>query len=345
MTPKINKTLLSAAVISGLLITAAPAHAADLTEESASAVIPEVAVSATAPAATTTPAEATTVEELASTPASQLVTDTTTVSVAEPIEEPAPAPTGEFTAPSEIITSAETPDVTGAVAFPAEVSAVPEDEPAAKPTVESVGAVQESTVEPAPSAVKISHAEETNLESAVVDSLDEELSEEELAELEELVPLFPEGSQDWDDAQWDEFLLSDDGQDLLSLVLVTILDSVPDSELEAFIDELRASFPGDEQWFDDFIASYLGLEQPPVDAEPATPTPTVQAKPEAAAIVPVAQAVTKPVVQTEKVASPQAEPHVLADTGFSGLQAGGLGLGMALIGAILLRLRRQGTSK
>ncbi|MFL4479908.1 LPXTG cell wall anchor domain-containing protein [Paeniglutamicibacter sp. ORCA_105] len=176
----------------------------------------------------------------------------------------------------------------------------------------------------------------------------------------------PEGSEAWDENQWNEFLDSDKGQEFIdeynnammdSPELQTIIDIVTDFETtgdEYYLDELweylNELFPDNPEWaqeaFDGILAG-LGEREVTEPDSPEASTPTLKPEKRDIEIKPAAT-VTKPVVQKKHIAQAVAKPlvetqrHELANTGSNGtVVMGGLGLALLLGGTLTLVMRKR----
>ena len=176
----------------------------------------------------------------------------------------------------------------------------------------------------------------------------------------------PEGSEAWDESQWNEFLDSDEGQEFIdeynnammdSPELQTIIDIVTDFATtgdEYYLDELweylNELFPDNPEWaqeaFDGILAG-LGEWEVTEQESPEPTTPTQEPEERDIEIKPAAN-VTKPVVQIKQVAQAVAKPlvdsqrHELANTGSNGtVVMGGLGVALLLGGALMLGMRKR----
>lgn len=187
----------------------------------------------------------------------------------------------------------------------------------------------------------------------LVDDEEFELTDEEQAFLDELERLIPEGSEDWDEAQWEEFFGTDKGRELLSFVIGSALDQAEnDAELQELIDSYREFFADDSGWFEEFLARYLGYEisddgdPDPNDTESAgvrtseaNTEPVVKIVPAASVQEEVAEKVAP-----EAQATPQTADVELASTGSNALLAAA-GLLIILLGSITLRAARKSVAK
>lgn len=188
------------------------------------------------------------------------------------------------------------------------------------------------------------------------DSWDEEfeLSDEELAFWESITELLPEESFDWDEAQWEAYFSTDQGLELLDLMLPFIAESIESdedaAEFQAFLEEVFAHDPELRAYY---LELYFGIEAVPEDngsdgtviEEEVVPSQSES---------PTASAEIKPAGEISK--SPAAEKQsitkatgstapVLANTGLDGFSAAGLGLLMALVGAVVVSCGRRKSAK
>lgn len=181
-----------------------------------------------------------------------------------------------------------------------------------------------------------------------------ELSDEELAFWESITDLLPEGSFDWDEAQWEAYLSTDQGLELLDLMLPFIAESIESdedaTEFQAFLEEVFAHNPElrayylelffgiqPEQEDDDIDEPQTDQEMVPSESESASASAEI----ELAGDISAAPSGKKP--DTKKSAD-SATP-VLANTGFDGVTAGVAGLLVALAGAVFVALGRRKSTK
>jgi len=188
------------------------------------------------------------------------------------------------------------------------------------------------------------------------DSWDEEfeLSDEGLAFWESITELLPEESFDWDEAQWEAYFSTDQGLELLDLMLPFIAESIESDEdaagFQAFLEEVFAHDPElrayylelffgiqPEQEDDDIDEPQTDQEMVPSESESASASAEI----EPAGDVSAAPSAKKP--DTKKSAD-SATP-VLANTGFDGVTAGVAGLLVALAGAVFVALGRRKSTK
>ncbi len=422
MPAKVNTTLLSAAVISGLLVSGAPAQAAETTEESVHSVVVEQPATAQTPetspvvsnaetsATVMEPAGAATAEESsvaveANEPSVGNTTDeVTTAAETSPAQEPTQEP-ANGTEPS--VPSEDTAAAPEASTQPVdEVAESEESVPSATDDVLDFGYVEGSQPDeeddtsqnnPLTSFLEseegqqlaeefgdlefeLGEDDEAFWESASPqlpegsEEWDEaqweafydteegqefiqviedeytagslELTEEEEQLLEEMLELLPEDAEDWNEEQWVDYFQTEAGEEYLALVLTYMLDTVSsDAELEELIEMLRADFPLDAQWLENFLAFYFGEEHN--GSEEQTPEEEVQAtpSPQPGEVKPVGQVehTTQPTDNKSSVedTTARASGDQLADTGFSSVLLAGAGALLLLAGAVLLRRRHQ----
>lgn len=287
MSPKVNTTLLSAAVISGLLVSAAPAQATETTDASVQSITVEQPETQTAPAVPATPvvpvaqpavetvvetappvveAPAGIVEDVAAeAPAEQAVVQEPQAPAEDSAEEIAPAAPLEETATTEPV---EESTVVQDPATGTETDATqPEDETsAATEETAEIGDSEGTERDNAPLASFLESAAVQQLSDEFGD-LDSDMSDEEQAFWEKVDALLPEGSEDWDDAQWDAYYETEDGQLLLQLIEEEFGAEDPemsDEDLQ-FLEEMMNRLPaGAEDWTDaqwgEFFATEDGQE-------------------------------------------------------------------------------------
>lgn len=186
-----------------------------------------------------------------------------------------------------------------------------------------------------------------------------EISDEERAFYEEIKRLSPEGSESWDEEQWNAYLVTDEGRHLLELSLSFAFDTAESpEELKLIIESFREYYADDSEWFEDFMNRYLGLPSeepeasPTADAESSNTTPvqTVLTKSDINPAATVVKAVAertkhapKP-MSKKQPAEQQAQPE-LAKTGFNGLILAGGSLLIILLGAFSLRLAQRSRTR
>ena len=188
------------------------------------------------------------------------------------------------------------------------------------------------------------------------DSWDEEfeLSDEELAFWESITELLPEESFDWDEAQWEAYFSTDQGLELLDLMLPFIAESIESdedaAEFQAFLEEVFAHDPELRAYY---LELYFGIEAAPED-NGSDGTVTEEEVVPSQSESPTGSAEIKPAGEISK--SPAAEKQsitkaagsiapVLANTGLDGFSAAGLGLLMALVGAVVVACGRRKSAK
>ncbi|HJX78150.1 LPXTG cell wall anchor domain-containing protein [Glutamicibacter sp.] len=180
-----------------------------------------------------------------------------------------------------------------------------------------------------------------------------ELTPEELAFFEELERRTPARSDEWSDKQWEEYLMTDEGYQLLGFFLTFEFDQIKSpEELSKLIKTYREWFDDGTGWFDDFVNRYLnGPENEPViqpSASPA-PLPGTNIHPEASEIVPAVKTVKAMSKRLQEVANPVAKKMrvakqsstELAETGFSSLMLAVGGVALLFVGALAMRRKRK----
>lgn len=186
-----------------------------------------------------------------------------------------------------------------------------------------------------------------------------ELSDEERAFYEEIERLLPQGSEEWDEEQWNAFLVTDEGRQLLELSLSFAFDTAESpKELEELINMYREYFADDAEWFEEFMNRYLGVPieepeaSPTADAESsnATPVQTVPTKSDIAPAATVVKAVAQriqhvPEPLAKKQSAEQQAQRELAKTGFNSLILAGGSLLIILLGAFSLRLAQRSRTR
>lgn len=189
---------------------------------------------------------------------------------------------------------------------------------------------------------------------------DFELTEEEQAFWESIFASLPEDSFEWDEAQWEEYFLGDAGVELILQMLPVIVDSIETDEDAADLQEfLEDVFANDPEQLAYYLELYLGITpettggsssgsvtaEEPVASESTRPVAETEIKPAASiskSIVSKAKAVKKP---AQTVVADSAESPVLADTGFDGAWAVGLGALLAIAGAVFVARSRKASAK
>lgn len=189
---------------------------------------------------------------------------------------------------------------------------------------------------------------------------DFELSEEEQAFWESIFASLPEESIEWDEAQWEEYFQGDAGVELIIQMLPVIVDSIETDEDAADLQEfLEDVFANDPEQLAYYLELYLGITpevtggstsgsetaEEPVASESARPVAEAEIKPAASitkSIVSKAKSVKKP---AQASVAEAAESPVLADTGFGGFWAVGLGALLAIAGAVFVARSRKVSAK
>ncbi|WP_417373930.1 LPXTG cell wall anchor domain-containing protein [Glutamicibacter protophormiae] len=294
MSPKVNTTLLSAAVISGLLVSAAPAQATETTDASVQSITVEQPETQTAPAVPATPvvpvaqpavetvvetappvveAPAGIVEDVAAeAPAEQAVVQEPQAPAEDSAEEIAPAAPLEETATTEPV---EESTVVQDPATGTETDATqPADETSAA-TEETLefGSVEESEEEAendnsdnelrANSFVFDEEPEFSEELNKVLDSIAPELDKLDEDFLNELDERLLEGREDWTDAQWEAFYETDEFQQLMDSIQLELVNKYTEEIFTLILDNLTS-----EAQLDEFL-SFLEelMEAYPEDSE------------------------------------------------------------------------------
>lgn len=195
------------------------------------------------------------------------------------------------------------------------------------------------------------------------DDIDEnegfELSDEERTFFEEIERLLPEGSEEWDEEQWNAYLVTDEGRHLLEFSLSFEFDMAESpKELEELINQYREYFADEAEWFEDFMNRYLGAPSeepkasPTADAESpnSTPLQTVPTESDIAPAATIIKAVAQrtqhePKPASKKQSTEQQAQHELANTGFNSLILAGGSLVIILLGAFSLRLAQRSRTR
>lgn len=294
MSPKVNTTLLSAAVISGLLVSAAPAQATETTDASIQSITVEQPETQAAPAVPATPvvpvaqpavetvfetappvveAPAGIVEDVAAeAPAEQAVVQEPQAPAEDSAEETAPAAPLEETATTEPV---EESTVVQDPATGTETDATqPADETSAA-TEETLefGSVEESEEEAendnsdnelrANSFVFDEEPEFSEELNKVLDSIAPELDKLDEDFLNELDERLLEGREDWTDAQWEAFYETDEFQQLMDSIQLELVNKYTEEIFTLILDNLTS-----EAQLDEFL-SFLEelMEAYPEDSE------------------------------------------------------------------------------
>ena len=395
MAPRIRTALLGTAMASGLLLSPMAAHALPLEEGSITMAAPGQPTTETSTDdGAATGANVGGTQDSGQEPAEPLVaefvvsdTDTGSTEVGQVSAEVQPAP-----ANSEAIDSSATDTLPPNPVDEADLNPSPLVENKA-PTLkdDSVAAEDPGLADAAPvdsdsrTDTGSQVADQGTMPTRIADSGDAEGTSATLAvddatsplvteesadepEMQSWIPTItmPEGSEAWDENQWNEFLDSDDGTAFIdyynnammeSPELQTIIDILTDFSNtgdETYLDELweflNDLFPDNPEWaqeaFDGIMAGMDAWDFTEPDVlEPSTPTEQPQEqspeiKPAGTVIKPVldkkpvAQAVAKPIVESQR--------HELANTGSNGtLVIGGAGVVLLLGGALTLGMRRR----
>ena len=187
------------------------------------------------------------------------------------------------------------------------------------------------------------------------------ISEEEEAFFEELNRRMPQGSEDWSEKQWADYLSTDAGHELLEFYLGFEFDHAESPEdLAELIEMYREFFDDGSGWYDAFVDLYLngpeaGVTDPPSESatatDPAQPSKPVSIKkpkvsPE---IVPAAKVIKSASERAQVAAHPMAkkvqDSKKLADTGFNSLWIAAGGVLLAGFGALFARRARRNPAK
>lgn len=182
-----------------------------------------------------------------------------------------------------------------------------------------------------------------------------ELSDEELAFWESITELLPEESFDWDEAPWEAYFSTDQGIELLDLMLPFIAESIESdedaAEFQAFLEEVFAHDPELRAYY---LELYFGIEAAPEDnGSDGTVTEKEELVPSQSES-PSANVVIEPAGQVREASSDKKEEFkkiadatapALANTGFDGVAAAGARLLLALAGAVVVALGRRKSAK
>lgn len=405
MAQKIRTALLASAMASGLLLSNAPAYAAPLVEESASqdaGIDTSAAVQGVAEisAALESTASAVAPQDPSREP-SQLVSAVPVDDAA--IQDEPPVGPVEGNTPTTGGGESSSMGDEGATDTPSGIDASEEATggPSGEDSNESAGVETEQvtadadapaggttndaeTTAPASPEVATAETSQTAEESDASEAATEEVSEsasetdiEALASFEEMLEgiEMPSGSEDWTEEQWNDFMLTAEGQEFTETILDAmseteefnvifdiVLDFVETEDL-GYLKELKEYllelFGGNEEWameayngmaaelraqgFD--VDNWTKVQKPSESTPPVVPSekPKPEVKP---AIKPAGN--VKPVVDkkpmAEAVVKPvvQAKTQKLAETGSDGvLLMGGAGMLLVIGGAFALRMRRK----
>lgn len=181
-----------------------------------------------------------------------------------------------------------------------------------------------------------------------------ELSDEDQAFWDAITELIPEESFDWDEAHWEEYFQSDNGLELIDLILPFMMESIESdedaAEIQAFFEEVFANDPERRAYY---LELFFGIEAAPEDnGSDGTVTeeelvPSQSESPSASAVIEPAGQV-KPASsdsKEESKKSAEAAAPALANTGFDGVAAAGVGLLLGLAGAVVVALGRRKSAK
>lgn len=184
-----------------------------------------------------------------------------------------------------------------------------------------------------------------------------ELTPEEQAFFEELERRMPAGSDDWDDKQWEEYLMTDEGYQLLDFFLTFEFEQIETpEELNELIETYREWLDDGTGWFDDFVNQYLnGPDNEPTGQPevPSAPRPGTNIGVEASEIAPVAKAVKVLAERSQHATHPagkkmpaaKQDAAELAETGFNSLLLGASGVALSILGALAMRRKRKIAAK
>lgn len=189
---------------------------------------------------------------------------------------------------------------------------------------------------------------------------DFEFSEEEQAFWDSILDTLPQDSLEWDDTQWEEYFRSDVGLEFIEQLLPIIADSIETDEdaadLQAFLEEVFADDPELRAYY---LEMYLGIT-PETTGGSTGGSETVNEPEVSESEQPVADAEIKPVgsigkaiVTKAQKASKSAEPEAvveasapaLANTGFDGFWAAGVGILLAIGGVVFIARSRKASAK
>lgn len=387
MAPRIRTALLGTAMASGLLLSPLAAHALPPEEGAITTISPEQLVPTTeaasdAGAATAANAEGS--QDSGQEPADAPVAESAVGDADAGDTETGQAPAEVQPAPEESVendspaTEVQAPDLVegndpndsspvesqeltveeGSIAAedPGQAEAAPSGSDASADTGSQVadpGAAPGGTAEPG-------NAEETGVGETGGETPPPLIDEEPAAEPDIPNVTMPEGSEAWDEKQWNDFLDTDEGAEFIEeyvnalmawppfLEIVDILTDFVITGDETYLDELweylNELFPDNPEWaqeaFDGILAGIGAWDA----AEPEVPEQPQEQGPE----IKPAATVTKPVVSKKPVAQAVAKPivesqrHELADTGSNGsLVIGGLGVVLLVGGVLTLGMRRR----
>ena len=396
MASKIRTALLSTAVASGLLLSNAPAYAAPLVEgnaalESTVEAMPEERESVQTPAASAPAASAPAApvadvvdEQLPAQTQQQVAPDVIPLEESTSIEENTANTDGSVTiAGDEPSTeSAAQPDASGETAAESsnaeettqgtETSPVQSSAGTEAPIVVTTGTeVSDDAAAPSVETAESSVETQDEIASSSEAEINAQLSFDEFLEGLEM----PEGSENWTEKQWNDYLETPEGQDFTDAVLEGMLDTEEfgvifdivadflEFEDPGYLDELKdyllELFGGNEEWameayngmaaelraegylVEDWVKGPILTPTPTEPTAPAKPKP--ETKPEikpAGNVKPVVD--KKPIVEAVVKPVVQAKQDQLAQTGTDGtLLMGGAGVLLVGGGMLALGLRRK----
>ncbi|WP_159614186.1 hypothetical protein [Glutamicibacter sp. JC586] len=388
MKNKLGATALSAALISGLVLSGNAAQATEISEEVISAPA-QSSETASAPTETSAPeieSEASSNESAAEESAIDLAESEATAVAEEPVASPTPAPSVEVieAEPAESESAGETEEsvTTDSERVGAHESVAASEAPAEPgPSLESTESEKDVAVEDedprweqlealmpegsgdwdeaqweefdnteAGQELNRLHEELMAEESFLDDEF--ELSDEEMALWDSFNKLLPEEFLEWDEEQWVQYFQTENGLELLDLILPFVAESIESdgnaADLQALFEEV---FANDPELLAYYLELYFGIQQGDEEdyVGPETevlPAPSEGERPtEGTKIQPAGEVSKSPVAHeksTSKVAA-EAAPR-LANTGFSGFVAAGVGLLLALAGAVLTVRSRKASA-
>jgi len=163
----------------------------------------------------------------------------------------------------------------------------------------------------------------------------------------------PEESLEWDETQWEDYFRTDNGRELLDLMLPFIAESIEADEdaavLQAFLEQVFANDPELRAYYHEVFFGIppengSGSEEPVTEEEPI---PSESESPSASIDIKPAGDINKtPSAEKQTVAkSADASVPALANTGFDGFTAAVAGLLVALAGAVFIALGRRKSAK
>lgn len=373
MAKNLRTALLSTAVASGLLLSAAPVQAQIIEGEAATTqgavaegnqkpTVPVAERAAREPNPVIAPVQGATAAENQETVGAEAVQD-------EPLVDAQQSPPGSDSASEAPETpvspesdAAETPDGVAVAETLGTGPATDADSdgtsvPAVTPAVESTASGPTSTQSEGTGVLESEVGDATEVEGDLVD----------LPWWLEGIEI-PQGAENWTDAEWEDFIMQF-AQELENEPAFQELDSIigelvehgRESDLDALYGHLLWMFDGNESAaqgaFEEIVFGLIesgmvdsGILDPKESASPepsARPEPTKPAETPKPEIKP-AGTVTKPVLDQKPIVKAVLKPVVssrtrdLAETGSNGaLIYAGAGAAMLLIGAVALRIRRK----